>query len=411
MNNFYVSCERVFEPRLNHKAVVVLSNNDGCAVSRSAEAKALGINMSMPIFKAKDLVDSGRLIALSSNYALYGDMSHRFRSVLEDLCPEVEQYSIDECFLELTGFIKEDECVSFGKELREKIDQYLGLPVCVGIGETKTLAKVANRMAKTRPSLQGVCFLDERSREESLKSISPSEIWGVGPAYSSLLDKCGVKNALELCRLPDHWIRNQMTVVGLRLVYELRGVCCYDLELAPPPKKEIIVARAFGGYVSDLESVIEATTTYLSRAVEKLWNEDRYAQVITVSLRTDPFKTNQPQDNDSIRMEIPVATKDLFELQNYCIAGIKTIFKKGFGYKKSGVMLSEFTTESKQNDLFYQGRSNELTQVIIEINKKFKTGKIRTGATGFGPRAWRMKQDRATKCPTHYWKDIITFMV
>ncbi|MBM9502894.1 Y-family DNA polymerase [Leptospira sp. 201903071] len=407
VNNFYVSCERVFRPDLEKVPLVVLSNNDGCAVSRSEEAKSLGITMGMPIFKATDLVATGRLATLSSNYTLYGEMSFRFRGVLKLLCSEVEQYSIDECFLELTGFIKEENSVAFGHKIKETIQRTLGLPVCVGIGPTKTLAKVANKIAKSNLESQGVFRIEPEKRESILSKIRPSDVWGIGPAYVSFLEDCNIKNALELSRLPDDWIRKQMTVVGLRLVYELRGTVCYGMEHSPPPKKEIVVGRAYGDYVCDLQSVIEATTTYLSRAVEKLWKENRYAQALSVFIRTDPFQKEDKQYEETIYMKIPFATRDLFELQAYCIAGVKTIFKEGYRYKKSGVMLSELTNENKrQQDLFYRGNADCATEAVIGINSKFYSGKIRTAVTGFGSRNWRMRRDFQSKSPLHNWDEI-----
>lgn len=340
VNNFYVSCERVFSPALERKALVVLSNNDGCAISRSEEAKQLGVTMGMPIFKASDLVEAGRLVAVSSNYTLYGDMSHRFQTALESFCPNVEVYSIDECFLELTGFVKEENLIQFGKELKRKIQRYLGLPVSVGIGTTKTLAKVANKIAKRTAKENGVYCIPPERRDSVLEDVPVGDIWGIGPAYCALLEKNDIKTAYQLTRVPDHWIRQKMTVVGLRLTYELRGIVCYELEDSLPPKKEIVVARAFGDYVTDLPNLVEATTTYLSRAVEKLWNEKRYTQSVSVFLRTDPFKYEDRQYSETIRIKIPTPTKDLFELQSYTVAGLKTIFKKNYRFKKSGVMLS-----------------------------------------------------------------------
>ncbi|RHX84770.1 UMUC domain-containing protein DNA-repair protein [Leptospira stimsonii] len=407
VNNFYVSCERLFRPELENKALVVLSNNDGCAVSRSEEAKSLGITMGQPIFKAAGLVDSGRLIAVSSNYTLYGDMSHRFQAVLESLCPSVEIYSVDECFLELTGFVKTESLIEFGRELKRKIQQYLGLPVCVGIGTTKTLAKVANRLAK-RDKANGVFLISPEERLSILEKFPVSEVWGIGPAYAALLARKNISNALQLTKAPDHWIRDQLTVVGLRLVYELRGIVCYEIEDCPPPKKEIVVSRAFGDYVSDIKSVLEATTTYLSRAVEKLWQENRYAQALSVFLRTDPFKKDDPQYSENIRIKILTPTKDLFELQSYTIACVETIFKPNFRYKKSGVMLSDLIGENgHQADLFYRGGGrNAVTGAIVQVNSITQSGKVRTAITGFGSKPWRMRREKITPSPLHSWKDI-----
>ncbi|PJZ23963.1 UMUC domain-containing protein DNA-repair protein [Leptospira hartskeerlii] len=409
VNNFYVSCERLFRPDLKGKAVVVMSNNDGCAVSRSEEAKALGIRMGMPVFQARDLLNGKELITLSSNYTVYGDLSLRFQEVLETFCPDVEPYSIDESFLELTSITRAKvDLIAYGKEIKSRVEQWLGLPVCVGLGSTKTLAKVANYLAKENKEREGVFFIGTGENTKTVLSNVPvSEIWGIGPAYQGLLASIGVRNAWEFSQLRKDWIRKNMTVVGLRTAYELTGYACYEIENLPQTKKEIVVARAYGERIQDLESLIEATCTYLTRAVEKLWKEDRYARTLTIYIRTDPFKTDEKQYSQAVRVEIPVATRSLFELQDYCIQSLKQIYRPDVLYKKSGVMLSDLVSEDQiQNDLFYTESNDRLTEAVVGINKLFYSGKIRTAITGFGKRNWRMRRGTISPYFTSNWKDI-----
>lgn len=384
-----------------------MSNNDGCAVSRSEEAKALGIKMGMPVFHAKEILGDKELITLSSNYTVYGDISSRFQEVLETLCSDVEAYSIDECFLELTHMAKaKKDLRSFAKEIKMRVEQWLGLPVCVGIGSTKTLAKVANYLAKEDKSKQGIYLIGE-DKEAVLSNVPVNEIWGIGPAYQSLLGTIGVRNAWEFSQLRKNWIRKNMTVVGLRTAYELNGYACYEIDDMPQTKKEIVVARAFGERIDNLNSLIEATCTYLTRAVEKLWKEQRFARTLTIYIRTDPFKKDERQYSQSVRIQIPVATRDLFELQNYCIQALKQIYRSDFLYKKSGVMLSDLVTEDQlQKDLFYGDSDDRVTETVVGINNQYYTGKVRTAITGFGKKSWRMRRETISPFVTSNWKDI-----
>lgn len=408
VNDFYVSCERLFRPDLKGKPVVVLSNNDGCAVSRSEEAKALGIRMGMPIFQAKEILQGRELITLSSNYTLYGDISFRFQETLESLCPNVEPYSIDECFLELTDLATaKRDLYSFAQVIKQRVELWLGIPVCVGVGATKTLAKVANQLAKTNSNHRGVFIIPNEKIPSILSSVPVADIWGIGPAYRELLLENGIESAFDFSQLRKDWIRKNMTVVGLRTAHELCGLACYDLDTAPQIKKEIVVARAFGERVKDLDSLIEATCTYLLRAVEKLWKENRFAQTLTIYIRTDPFKPDEKQYSQAIRVEIPVATRDLLELQNYCIQALKQIYKPNVLYKKSGVMLSDLVRmEEIQADIFYKSNDTRVTKVITSINANFVSGKVRTAITGFGYRSWRMRRGKISPFYTSSWKDI-----
>ncbi|GBF37187.1 ImpB/MucB/SamB family protein [Leptospira johnsonii] len=385
-----------------------MSNNDGCAVSRSEEAKALGIRMGMPVFQAREILQGRELITLSSNYTLYGDISFRFQETLESLCPNIEPYSIDECFLELTDLAEaKKDLYSFAQLIKQRVERWLGIPVCVGVGATKTLAKVANQLAKSNIKHRGVFMIPNNKISSILSKVPVADIWGIGPAYQRLLMENGIESAYDFSQLRKDWIRKNMTVVGLRTAYELCGFSCYDLETNPQTKKEIVVARAFGERVKDLESLIEATCTYLLRAVEKLWKENRFAQTLTIYIRTDPFRKEEKQYSQAVRVEIPVATHDLMELQDYCIQALKQIYKPNILYKKSGVMLSDLVKmEEIQADIFYKPKDSKITKLITSINANFVSGKVRTAITGFGYRNWRMRRGKISPFYTSKWKDV-----
>ena len=294
-NNFYVSCERVFQPCLNGKPVVVLSNNDGCVIARSEEAKALGIPMGLPFFQMRERFTGHTIETYSSNYALYGDMSTRVMTILKQFSPEVEVYSIDEAFLNLAGCGNGD-LISYGHLIHRSVKQWTGIPISIGIGETKTLAKLANRLAKRSDHVQGVVDLtSSQHQDDILASIPVKDIWGIGRSYSRLLQSNGIRTALELRDADDRWIRQQMGVVGVRIVWELRGISCLPLELSPPPKKSLMVSRSFGRPIATLDEMREAVATYTTRAAEKLRRHRLAAGILSVFLMTNRFKEDEPQ--------------------------------------------------------------------------------------------------------------------
>ncbi len=272
VNNFYVSCERVFNPKLENKPVVVLSNNDGCAISRSNEAKALGIKMGIPFFKIRDIVNAGKLTAVSSNYTLYLDMSHRVMSLLSKFSPDQEIYSVDESFLDLSSF-KSKDLIKYGQQIKSKIKQWTGLPVPIGIGSTKTLSKLANHIAKKNPSFKGVCNLnvmEEDTLDTWMSHIAVNEVWGVGRSLAPKLNMIGIMSVLDLKNADPEYIRQQFSVVLEKTVRELNGVMCMELKDIEEPNKEIMVSRSFGRRVRDKQELIEALTSYTSRAAERM---------------------------------------------------------------------------------------------------------------------------------------------
>jgi DNA polymerase V len=286
-NNFYVSCERLFNPKLEGRAVIVLSNNDGCAVSRSAEAKALGIKMGVPLFKIKDLVKSGKVTAFSSNYALYGDISARVDEALSQFSPRIENYSIDESFLDLSDLSPEIDQITFGRTIRATVLQWTGIPTCVGIASTKTLAKLANHIAKKTPAMRGVCHITPEISYELFEKIDVGEVWGIGGASLKQLNAIGVHTVHDLKNLDLKIARKLLTVVGERTVQELNGIPCSDLELEPKPKQATAVTRSFGKPITDYSDMEQAVSFYASRAGEKLRKANQECCHLSVFIRTN----------------------------------------------------------------------------------------------------------------------------
>ena len=347
-NNFYASCERAFNPKLAGHPIVVLSNHDGCVVARSAESKAMGIPMGVPYFKIeKDFRKAGG-VALSSNYALYADMSNRVMSILAGFAPDQEVYSIDECFLGMDG---QSDLPEIGKIIRARVKQWTGLPVCVGIGPTKTLAKLANHVAKKRPALNGVCSLIGLTEHEQLAIIGDfevGEVWGVGRKIAARLAPMGIVSVRQLRCADATLIRREFSVVMERTVMELRGASCLALEDVAPPKKQIMSSRSFGQPVYDLPELEEVVAAYVSRAAEKLRRQRHIAGGVMVLLETNPFKPGDPQYHPSITVPLVTPTADTRALIRSAHAGLRQIFRAGYAYKKADVMLMELCPEASQ---------------------------------------------------------------
>src|SRR5215475_13662811 len=336
-NNFYVSCERLFQPTLLGKPVVVLSNNDCCVIARSDEAKAHGIPMGLPAFKLADLAKQHSIEVYSSNYTLYGDLSARVMTTLTQWTPDVEVYSIDEAFLQFS-LVPPDALTAYGQAIRATIYQWTGIPVSIGIGPTKTLAKLANRLAKRAGEAQGVVALTSPSQIEATLAQTPIEdIWGIGRGYTRRLHAHEIRTALQLCHVSDRWVRQELGIVGLRLVWELRGISCLPLELCPPPKQSLMVSRSFGRPITTLVEMREAVATYITRAAEKLRRYHVAAGVLTVFLMTNRF-ADEPQYSNSVTMSLPVATQDTAELIKYALRGVEQISREGYRYQKAGVI-------------------------------------------------------------------------
>lgn len=398
-NNFYVSCERVFQPRLEGKPVVVLSNNDGCVVARSQEVKDLGIKMGQPWFKIKAFSTKKNIVCFSSNYTLYADMSSRMMRLLSEFSPNCEIYSIDECFLDLTGFSNYN-LNEYGQIIRHRIKELLGLPTCVGIGSTKTLSKLANYIAKKNTSYHGVCdlsALDESEMRWLFQKISVSEIWGVGRQYSERLKKLGIHTVHDLRMAPSKRLREQFSVVMERIISELNGESCIDLEDVPSDKKQIICSRSFGRYISSLEDLKEAMATYVSRAAEKLREQDCLANLVHVFIETNRFNVNMPQYQNAYSISIGKPTSDTRILIKVAWEALTKIYRPGFSFKKCGVYLSDFTkSNAYQPSLFddpvADHKRQRLMEVMDTVNHSMGRGTLRILGEGVGAN-WGMARE------------------
>ncbi|MEM5535785.1 translesion error-prone DNA polymerase V subunit UmuC [Neptuniibacter pectenicola] len=409
-NNFYASCEKLFRPDLKDTPVVVLSNNDGCVVARSREAKLLGIKMGVPVFQIKAEMQRHGILAFSSNYALYADLSSRVMRTLEEMAPRVEVYSIDEAFLDLTGIESAISLVEFGQQVRERIGHWIGITVCVGIAPTKTLAKLANHAAKKYPATQGVVDLTNPDRQRRLLALVPvDDVWGVGRRLSKRLNALGITTALDLANASPRAIRDQFSVVLERTVRELNGESCIELEEIPPTKKQIVCSRSFGAKVTQFELLREAVCEYATRATEKLRKEQQQAKVMTVFIRTSPFKDNEPQYSNSASGELLIPscdTRDFIELANHLL---KRIWKDGFRYAKAGVMLSDFYDlgmfqPGLFDDVSTRSNSQQLMSVLDTINQS-GAGKVFFAGQGT-KKDWSMKREHLSPAYTTRWDQL-----
>ena len=389
-NNFYASCERVFNPSLNGKSIVVLSNNDGCVIARSNEAKALGIKMGVPAYKIKGLVKQHDVAVFSSNYVLYGDMSGRVMSMLAELAPEIEVYSIDEAFLNLEGI---QNLQILGSEIVRQVTRGTGIPVSVGIAPTKTLAKVANKIAKKYPAYNRLCIIDtEDKRTKALQLTGIGDVWGIGRKQAAKLEKQGVRTAYDFTQLPGSWVRKNMTVTGERTWKELRGISCIDMEIAPPAKKQICTSRSFGKMVEDIDTMSEAIATHASTCAKKLRQQKSYAMSLMVFIHTNNFREDLPQYWKNTIVQLPIPTSDTLEIVEYALSGLKTIFMEGYQYKKAGVIITEITTNAQLGlfDSIDRDKRERLMQVVDKINGKFQHH-VKLAVQGSG-RDWKLKQ-------------------
>ncbi len=406
VNNFYCSCERVFQPKLEHVPMVVLSNNDGCAVARSNEVKALGVKMGTPWFKMKDLARQHGILAFSSNYTLYGDMSNRVVDILRDFSPDMEVYSIDESFLRVERVAHLFGGMPLmGMAMRERIKQWTGLPVCVGFGPTKTLAKLANHIAKKNPEFNGVCDLHSLSREERIDwmaKIDVGEVWGVGRRIKQRLNTIGIHSVLDLRNTPPKSLRAQFGVVMERTGEELRGVSCLALE-GIATKKQIMSSRSFGTSVVDVEELQEAIATYISRAAEKLRQQKSVAGAVYVFLETNRFKEAEPQYSNGVTVPLANPTDDTLILVKTAHRALKSIYRAGFQYKKTGTMLT-LLSEHSQGSLF-PAPSRGLMAVMDRINSAMGRDTLKSAATGINHR-WVTRSDHRSPRYTTSWDEL-----
>ena len=398
-NSFYVSCERLFNPKINNKPAVVLSNNDGCVISRSTEAKRLGIKMGEPYFKVKELVRKNNVNIFSSNYALYGDISRRVMKTLKSFSDKIEIYSIDEAFVDLSH-VEGKEVENYGKEIRERILKWTGIPTSVGIANTKTLSKVANHIAKKNKT--GVIYLNENI-DNYLKKFHISDIWGVGKQLSKLYIKNGIDTAYKLKNISNTWVKKSTNVLGAKTVMELRGITCINLETQETKRKSCCVSRSFGKKVESLEKLQESITTHCLNAAEKIRNDNQTTRSITIYIRTSPFDKNRRYYSNSITIDLPVATSNSLELVKMAIKGLKKIYKYGYFYQKAGIVLSKLG-ESSENEFnllapIMENKSQTLMKAIDFTNAKYGRNAISIAQAGIN-NSWKMRREHSSKIDT-----------
>ncbi|MDC4970958.1 Y-family DNA polymerase [Acinetobacter baumannii] len=417
VNNMYVSCERVFDPSLNNKPVIVLSNNDGCAVARSNEAKSLNIKMGVPLFQIKDIVQQHNVIVLSSNYAMYAEMSRRFHTILASYvtAEEVEPYSIDECFVDFTAYEKNFDLEKVGHDMRAKIRKWLGLPVCVGIGRSKTEAKISNHIAKKNQGFNSVCDLvnmDPCNKEYYFAQIDVSEVWGVGRKHAKKLQGMGINTALDLACAEPREMQKKFSIVMARTIYELQGISCIEIEHTPPSKKQIVASRSFGGRVTELTDLKEAISMYAQDACKRLRDEGLLCGCMIAFVQSNPFDPNIPFYNKSITGSFSEPTDCAIDFVKAATRMLNDIYKEGIKYKKCGVVLTCLETKSGHTyDLltdFKQIEKKEcLMQAMDGIHSKFGKKKIGVGPCFVPNRNWSMSRDKLSRNPFK-WDQLLT---
>ena len=398
-NSFYVSCERLFNPKIQKKAVVVLSNNDGCVISRSREAKDLGIKMGEPYFKAKDIIIKNKVEVYSSNYALYGDISRRVMKVLKTFSPKVEIYSIDEAFIDLS-FIDEKGVEDYGREIRSRVLKWTGIPTSVGIASTKTLSKVANHIAKKEKA--GVIYLNTNI-DEKLKKFPIEDVWGVGKQLSKFYHKNNISNAYDLKNVSKTWVKKGTNVLGAKTAMELRGIPCIDLQIDQEKRKNCCVSRSFGRKVKDLNELEESVITHCLNAAEKIRADDQIAKTITVFIRTSPFDKNRRYYSNSKTIDLAIPTSNSIELIKNAVKALTDIYKYGYAYQKAGIILSGLK-DANQNDQnlltpLLENKSKKLMKAIDYTNTKYGRYAISIAQAGLS-KGWKMRREHSSKIDT-----------
>ncbi len=413
-NNFYCSCERAFNAALQGKPVIVLSNNDGCVVARSNEVKPF-IKMGQPVFECQELIEQHHIQVFSSNYPLYADVSNRIMQILATFSSHIEVYSIDEAWIDLSH-IPRASLSEYGREIRETVWRFTGIPVSLGIATTKTLSKVATAIVKQQPLSHGVLSLVHSSHEELdelLENLTVEDVWGIGSRYSRLLQSRDIFTAKDLKYANQRWIRKRLTVVGERTVLELRGVACIPLETQAKPKKGIMTAKSFGKSVESEEELLEAISTYTARATEKLRKQESAATCMSVFLRTNAFKKDAPQYSNSLSRVMPFPTSFTPDFLTAAREMIHSIYRKGYAYKKAGVFISKIVPQAvQQADLFgeysieREYKKARLMCVVDLLNEWWGSNTIFFGAQGID-RVWKMRQERRSPRYTTRWGEIV----
>lgn len=406
-NNFYVSCERVFAPRLEGRPVVVLSNNDGCVVARSNEARAFNIGMGVPLFKVRDIIRKNKVVTLSSNYTLYGDMSQRMMAIIGQYSPRQEIYSIDESFIDLAGFGAQD-LRRYGQAIRRRVLNWTGLPTCVGIAPTKTLAKLANHCAKKRPQYAGVC---------DWSTLPAGEVWGIGHRWGMQLLALGIRTAHDLAEADAAMLRSRFGVVMERTVRELCGVSCQPLEAVAPDKQQIVSSRSFGKPVTALHELEEAVTQYVCRAAEKLRRQHSVCATLQVFLQTNAYNAHVPQDHPMVTVKLGAPTDDSVRFTTAALSGLRRIYKPGYRYVKAGVMLHDLRPQPMEQLQLFDTASDDavatatimvrskLMHVMDRVNQGAGRGTLRLASAGTH-NAWAMKREQRSLAYTTRWDEL-----
>ena len=399
-NSFYVSCERLFNPKIRKLPVVVLSNNDGCIISRSNEAKALGIKMGEPYFKARNIIIKNNVQVFSSNYSLYGDISRRVMRTLKRFNSKIEVYSIDEAFLDLSNFSEKD-VKDVGKEIRNTVLQWTGIPTSIGIAETKTLSKVANHIAKKQKS-GVVSLVNIKDLDPILEKVEVRDIWGVGKQLSKFYIKNGIYNAKQLKNASNTWIKKTKNVLSSRTAMELRGVSCIEIENKQTKRKSCCVSRSFGKKVEKLRELKESVTSYCLNAAEKIRSESLICKSITVFIRTSPFQDKGIFYSNSKTIDFPIATNNSIEIVKNALIGLDLIYRDGFRYQKAGIILSGLSESEKGNSLFKSTEDEKiknLMQSIDNTNYRYGRSTISLASAGINKK-WSMRRQYSSKIDT-----------
>ena len=401
-NNFYASCERLFNPRLEGKPIIVLSNNDGCVIARSEEAKKIGIAMGAPAYMIKDLIEKADVAVFSSNYTLYGDLSDRVMQTMSSFVPRIEIYSIDEAFLDMADMVYHN-LLNLGMEIRQTVKKNTGIPVSVGIAPTKTLAKMANRYAKKTCPANGVFWAANKTLiEEMMAHTNVEDVWGIGEQYAQFLQKHGFNTSLELTHAPEEWVRKNMSVVGQRLLSELKGIPCIESLYQPRPKKNICTSRSFGKLLGNKDEIKIAVANYAALCAAKLRKQKTCCKKVHVFVQTNPFKITDKQYFMSITIDLETPSNNAGEIIKYAMKGFNIIFKEGYRYVKCGVVVMDFVPETVvQGSLFSHINTKEklLMDTMDKVNRAFGNELVRTAAQGFEKR-YKLKAEFLSPCFT-----------
>lgn len=414
-NSFYASCEKAFRPDLAHHPIVVLSNNDGCVVARSPEAKALGIRMAVPLFQVREIIHKHRVAVFSSNYTLYGDISRRVMETLASFAPAIEVYSIDEAFLDFNNLLYKPNWHTLGQQIRQQVWQDTGIPVSVGFAPTKTLAKVANHIAKKTPALQHVSVLEKAPQTTDLLEDFPlQQVWGIGYGYCQRLEQQGVFTAGQLCRMPEAWVRKQLSVIGLRTVKELKGIPCLNLEEITDPRKMVITSLSFDKTTEDLETLREYIASFAVRSAEKLRTQGLCCTALAVSLSTNRFHPHEKQYRNSLSLSFEEATSYSPTIVRVALKALDQLYRKEFSYKKACVMLYGLVPQHTiQQDLFKASiestptaKKQKAMEVLDRLNEQLGRNKIKLAAQGNDDK-WKSHQAKLSACFTTRWNELL----